>query len=148
MINKLILLLNLLFILNGCFHVSSGTVLTIYSNTELDYKEISEDIRSNIIKFNTSFDCHSNEASTRYQKKDQVICNYGTLYTENNRNSINVIFSGGSEFWIPTKEIITDEHKQIQKLFLKLGLKYKKKYKDVKVIFYHDDLPKEGKRLF
>ncbi|WP_428025389.1 hypothetical protein [Arcobacter sp.] len=132
-------------------NVTSGTEIRINNVTQVEYDEMKKDFRIMITNLNPPFDC---EFDKKYWKADrdsgELICqdyNYNHIYMEMKENNISIYYGGSTSFGLPTKMIITDEHKKIQKIFLNLATKYKKKYKDVKVIFYHRDLPKEGKRL-
>lgn len=148
MIYRVLMIFGVIFTLNGCFHVGSSTEIIINDVTKIEYEKIKKDVRNRVTALNPPFDCESDKEYWKANReKGELICNNGTLYTEMNENNVNIIYSGGTEFWVPTKMIITNEHKKIQKLFLELASKYKKKYKNVSLIFYHNDLPKEGRKL-
>ncbi|WP_299854001.1 hypothetical protein [Sulfurimonas sp.] len=149
MIYKVIMALGLMFILNGCFTIVSSTEIKINKVTKDEYEQIKKDIRDRVTALNPAFDCDSDDRWKANRDNGELICNHGMLYTEMHENNVSVVYATAPAFWIPTKEIITDEHKKMQKLFLKLAKKYKQKYKDstVEIIFYHTDLPKGGKQL-
>lgn len=148
---QIIIVLGLIFLLNGCFHIGSGTVIKISGVTQLEYENIKKDIRKSVTQLNPPMDCDSDESFKTNRDTGELICEYGNLYTEVSENNASVVYAGGTEFWIPIgKEIISDQHQEIQKLFVSLAMKYKKlyPYSTVEVIFYHQDLPKEGRKLF
>ena len=148
MIFKFIIIFGLSLTINGCFNVGSGTEIIINGITQEQYEEVKKDTRNNAMKLNPPLDCDSIDASKIYRKENQLVCDYGSLYTNISENNVSIVYAGGTGFWIPTNEIITDKHKKIQKLFIQMAKKYKKIYKkDVNVIFYHDDILPDGKRI-
>lgn len=134
-------------------YISSATEIKINNVIEKDYDEMKQDVKVLITKLNPPFDC---EFDKKYWKANRdsgdLICqdqNYNDLYMGMKDSNISIYYDGGASFLLPTKEKITDEHKMIQGVFLGLGYYLQKKYnQDVKVIYYHRDLPNEGKVLF
>lgn len=157
MIYRLIFTLGLIFTLTGCFRIGSTTKILIKNSTKSEYEEIKKEILNIITTLNPPFDCSYDNESWKANRDDgELICmrNFGNLYTELDQNSIKIVYNGEYNFLIPTielikKEIITEEHKKIQKLFLQLAENYHKKYKNstVEVRFYHTDLSKGGRQL-
>ena len=133
-------------------YVPSSTKIQIVDVMPIEYTEIKKDVLSVITNLNSPFDC---EFDKKYWQENrdsgELICQDNTgseLYMGLYDNNISIIYSGGDSFWFPTNEKITNEHKTMQILFIKLASKYKYEYKkDVRVIFYHRDLPKEGRKL-
>ena len=154
MIYKSILIVCLVFILNGCFRVSSGTQIKIDNLTQVEYTQIKKDVQNIATTFKPPFDCQYDEKYWKANReKGQLICMgdpIGDIFTDMTKKVIRIDYSGTYAFWIPKKEIITDEHKKIQKLFLELAKKYKKRYPKsvIEVIFRHHDLAKDGRKLF
>lgn len=148
MISRIIILLGIIFSLSGCFYIGSSTIIKIGGLGNSEYEFIKQDIRNTIKELNLTFDCDSdNETWGPNREKGELICNNSSLYVEMQDGYVNIAYIGSGSFWIPTKEIITNEHKRMQKIFLELAKKYKIKYKDVSLYFYHDSLPKEGRKL-
>ena len=152
MIYRLIMIIGIIVTLTGCFRVSSGTEIKINNVTQVEYKDIKEDVEDIITKLEPPFDC---EYDKKYWKANrdngELICRgdpLANIYVDIKEKNISLFYNGTYAFWMPTKEIITDEHNKMQKLFLELATKYKREYEDVEVIFYHHDLPKEGRKIF
>lgn len=147
-----VVLLIIIFSYVPFMYVPSSTAIKIVDANQKQYEEIKKDIRQVVTNLTPPFDCEYGQKELGYTPDELIAChlyNYGTIYISKEDNNVKISYSGGTSFLLPTNEKISDEHKEMQQLFLKLGAKYKKQYqKDVKVIFYHSDLPKDGRRLF
>jgi hypothetical protein len=143
--------LGLMLILNGCFHVDSSTEMKITKVSNKDFEEIKKEIKCIANTFiRSDYDCEHEK--DEFDIKDDILyCYgyYGIIHVTYKNKSVFIKYGGAHSFWIPTKEVITDEHKKIKKLFVKLAKKYHKKYptSTIKVVFYHNDLPEDGKKL-
>ncbi len=167
MIYKILMIFGIIFSFSGCFSIGSGTSIEIQGLTQSEYEQIKEDIRDVITKLNPPYDCEFNkEIWQENRNAGQLICHdtsryqsdreAGSITVYQDDNNMTVIAFGDSHrFWIPTqefivKEIITEEHQKIQKLFLILAAKYKKEYSysRVEVIFYHHDIAGDSRKIF
>lgn len=136
-------------------NVVSSTIIQIDNVNQDEYKKIKQDIEGFITNLDKpmNFDCEfDNEMWKGNRENGDLICRsvyFGRLSVSIKNNNINIGYSGTSSFWIPTEGVISDQHKVMQGILLGLGYHFQQKYnKDVKVIFYHKDLPEEGKQLF
>jgi hypothetical protein len=136
-------------------NVVSSTIIQIDNVNQDEYKKIKQDIEDFITNLDKpmKFDCEfDNEVWKSYRDKGNMMCRsvyFGDIYMDMKENIVEITYSGTSSFWIPTEGVISDQHKVMQGILLGLGYHFQQKYnKDVKVIFYHRDLPEEGKRLF
>lgn len=147
MIRSIIIILGLMILFSGCFTVVSSTIIQINNVNQNEYNNIKQDIKHFIINLNKpmDFDCEfDNKMWKENRENGDLICRsiyLGDIQVYREENMVKVTYSRAPAFFIPTKEIITDEHKIMQGIFLGLGYYFKEKYKkDVKVIFYHRDL--------
>lgn len=149
---KLLLTIISAFLLNGCFNVASSTKITISDVNDSEFIQIKNNVREyaeNKLVLNCKIDGTIEDGQLICSKK-----NYANLYVTNRQKNgafpksdekyydVSISYGEVPTFMFPYHGRITSEHALIQRNLLKIAASLKKKYKDVKVLFYHHDFDK------
>ena len=151
MYKKVLVVLSLLFLV-GCTKQSSTTLIIEDMNMS-EYDKIKTELKT-YMEQTLKIDCDDPEHE--YLRKtpsgDNLICQNGFLVTNRNQDgsfpkqgdkfSITITYGDSPVYFISFSPRISEEHKEIQKDILSIASKYKKRYKNVQVIFRHTDYEK------
>lgn len=150
-----LLVVSCLLCLVGCTKQSS-TTLTIKDMNMSEYDQIKTELKTYMEQ---TFKSNCDDPEHAYMRKSpsggNLICDNGFLVTNRNQDgsfpkkndkfTITITYGDSPVYLITFFPRVSEEHKAMQTRILSIASEYKKRYKNVQVIFRHTDLQKPKK---